>query len=73
MIQRIFLFLALLLQVGQICHGEIQDPTHSDLRYSGDYKRSQLDLWLSESKKLYSGYHHGVCISHVFKLIEISN
>ena len=51
MIQRIFLFLSLLLQTGQICHGETQDPTHTDLRYSGDYKRSQLDLWLSESKK----------------------
>ena len=62
MIQRIFLFLALLLQVGQICHGEIQDPTHSDLRYSGDYKRSQLDLWLSESKKptpLVVNFHGG--------------
>ena len=40
MIQRIFLLL--LLQNGQICHGETQDPTHTDLRYSGDYKRSQL-------------------------------
>jgi len=62
MIQRIFLFLSLLLQAGQICHGEIQDPTHSDLRYSGDYKRSQLDLWLSESKKptpLVVNFHGG--------------
>jgi acetyl esterase/lipase len=62
MIQRIFLFLSLLLQTGQICHGETQDPTHTDLRYSGDYKRSQLDLWLSESKKptpLVVNFHGG--------------
>jgi len=62
MIQRTLLFLSLLLLAGKICHGEIQDPTHSDLRYSGDYKRSQLDLWLSESKKptpLVVNFHGG--------------
>ena len=62
MIQRIFLFLSLHLQTGQICHGETQGPTHSDLRYSGDYKRSQLDLWLAESKKptpLVVNFHGG--------------
>ena len=62
MIQRIFLFLSLLLQAGQICHGKIQDPTYSDLRYSGDYKRSQLDLWLAVSKKptpLVVNFHGG--------------
>ena len=65
MIQRIFLFLSLLLQAGQICHGEIQDPTHSDLRYSGDYKRSQLDLWLAVSKKptpLVVNFHGGAAL-----------
>ena len=51
MIHRIFLFLSLLLQIGQICQGEAQGPTHTDLRYSGDYKRSQMDLWLAKSKK----------------------
>ena len=62
MIQRILLFLSLLLLTGQICHGEIQGPTHSDLRYSGDYNRSQLDLWLADSKKptpLVVNFHGG--------------
>jgi acetyl esterase/lipase len=62
MIQRTLLFLSLLLLAGQICHGEIQDPTHSDLRYSGDYNRSQLDLWLADSKKptpLVVNFHGG--------------
>ena len=62
MIHRIFLFLSLLLQIGQICQGEAQGPTHTDLRYSGDYKRSQMDLWLAKSKKptpLVVNFHGG--------------
>lgn len=28
---------------------ELKKPTHTDIRYSVEYDRSQLDLWLAES------------------------
>ncbi len=41
---------------------ESMDRTHSDLRYSEEYDRSKLDLWLAESKKptpLIVNFHGG--------------
>ena len=32
-------------------NGSAQEPTHKDLRYSDEFKRSTMDLWLPESKK----------------------
>ena len=41
---------------------ELKKPTHTDIRYSVEYDRSQLDLWLAESDQptpLVVNFHGG--------------
>ncbi|MDG1325035.1 MAG: alpha/beta hydrolase [Opitutales bacterium] len=61
--QKRFLFIYLLLLLhGLNCSAETIEPTHADVRYSEEYERSKLDLWLAESKKptpLVINFHGG--------------
>ena len=60
-IQKIFVF-SLLVFFALICYVQSQTPTKTNIRYSQKFERSELDLWLAESKKptpLVINFHGG--------------
>ncbi len=60
-IQKIFV-ISLLVFFALICYVQSQTPTKTNIRYSQKFERSELDLWLAESKKptpLVINFHGG--------------
>ena len=56
------IFFTLLFIFSLCCYGQTKEPTHSNIRYSKEYERSVLDLWLAESDKptpLVINFHGG--------------
>ena len=57
-----FLVFYLLGSFALSCYLQSQTPTKKDIRYSQEFERSILDLWLAESKKptpLVVNFHGG--------------
>lgn len=61
-IKKYISILCFLLLLGIISYAYSKEPTYEDVRYSEEYDRSKLDLWLAESKKptpLVVNFHGG--------------